>query len=239
MEAGKTGALLGCAASIGAVLAGADDEIVAALDRFGMELGLSFQAVDDLLGIWGDPATTGKPTWSDLRQHKKSLPVAAALASGAPGAAELAALLLAEHLEESEVARAAELVEECGGTGCRHRRRPRLHLEQAALGARWTRPRESSVARARRSSPTSSSRGSSEMTVLDRSTAATCRAGQRHARASADIFSGSRADDGWWKGDLETNVTMDAEDLMLREFLGVRDREDDRGRGTLDPLAAA
>src|SRR6266545_4436013 len=35
--------------------------------------------------------------------------------------------------------------------------------------------------------------------------------------------------DGWWKGDLETNVTMDAEDLMLREFLGIRGEERTRG----------
>jgi squalene-hopene/tetraprenyl-beta-curcumene cyclase len=35
--------------------------------------------------------------------------------------------------------------------------------------------------------------------------------------------------DGWWKGDLETNVTMDAEDLMLREFLGIRTEERTRG----------
>jgi squalene-hopene/tetraprenyl-beta-curcumene cyclase len=35
--------------------------------------------------------------------------------------------------------------------------------------------------------------------------------------------------DGWWKGDLETNVTMDAEDLMLREFLGIRSQERTRG----------
>lgn len=115
MEAGKTGALLGCASAIGAVLAGADDAIVEGLNRFGVEIGLAFQAVDDLLGIWGDPATTGKPTWSDLRQHKKSLPVAAALASGAAGVDELTALLFAEHLDERAVERAAHLVEECGG----------------------------------------------------------------------------------------------------------------------------
>lgn len=36
----------------------------------------------------------------------------------------------------------------------------------------------------------------------------------------------ARQDDaGWWKGDLETNVTMDAEDLLLREFLGIRDEK--------------
>jgi geranylgeranyl diphosphate synthase type I len=115
MEAGKTGALLGCASSIGALLAGADEGVVAALERFGLELGLSFQAIDDLLGIWGDPATTGKPAFSDLRQHKKSLPVTAALQSGAAASGELVALLRAEHLDEREIERAATLVEECGG----------------------------------------------------------------------------------------------------------------------------
>jgi geranylgeranyl diphosphate synthase type I len=115
MEAGKTGALLGCASSIGAVLAGASEQTVAKLGEFGIQLGLAFQAVDDLLGIWGDPSTTGKPTWSDLRSRKKTLPVAAALATGNGLAAELSALLLAETLEETGVARAATLVEQCGG----------------------------------------------------------------------------------------------------------------------------
>ena len=44
---------------------------------------------------------------------------------------------------------------------------------------------------------------------------------------------------GWWKGELETNVTMDAEDLLLREFLGIRTAAGDRAGGALDPLAAA
>ncbi len=115
MEAGKTGALFGCAASIGAVLAGAEAPVVSALDRYGMELGLAFQAVDDLLGIWGDPATTGKPTWSDLRARKKSLPVSAALAGGGGLADELAALLSEPELDEPAIARIAQLVEACGG----------------------------------------------------------------------------------------------------------------------------
>lgn len=115
MEAGKTGALLGCAASIGAVLAGAPGPVVSCLDQFGVELGLAFQAVDDLLGIWGDPKATGKPTFSDLRQHKKSLPVAAALSSGDPAAAELSELLSRPELSEAEIEHAAGLVERCGG----------------------------------------------------------------------------------------------------------------------------
>jgi geranylgeranyl diphosphate synthase type I len=115
MEAGKTGALLGCAASIGAVLASAPEETVRALREYGIQLGLAFQAVDDLLGIWGDPSRTGKPAWSDLRSRKKTLPVAAALATANGLAEELSALLIAENLEEPAVARLAALVEECGG----------------------------------------------------------------------------------------------------------------------------
>lgn len=46
-------------------------------------------------------------------------------------------------------------------------------------------------------------------------------------RASANLL-GRQAVEGWWKGDLETNVTMDAEDLLLREFLGVRDEHTTR-----------
>jgi geranylgeranyl diphosphate synthase type I len=133
MEAGKTGALLGCASSIGSILGGASDETVAALNDYGVELGLAFQAVDDLLGIWGDPSTTGKPAWNDLRQRKKTLPVTAALAAGDGNAGELNALLLAEHLGEPDIARAAALVEACGGRDwARDEARARL---AAALGA--------------------------------------------------------------------------------------------------------
>jgi len=111
----KTGALLGCAASIGAVLVGAGGDVVDPLRRFGEELGLAFQATDDALGIWGDPERTGKPVWSDLRQGKKTLPVTAALSLGGPEAAELAALLAAGLSTEAEFSRAAALIEACGG----------------------------------------------------------------------------------------------------------------------------
>ena len=73
MAAGKTGALLGCAASIGAVLAGGDDALVNALSEYGEHLGLAFQAIDDVLGVWGDPGVTGKPVGNDLRLRKKTL----------------------------------------------------------------------------------------------------------------------------------------------------------------------
>ncbi|MEU3250563.1 polyprenyl synthetase family protein [Streptomyces sp. NPDC006997] len=124
MEGNKTGALLACASSIGAVLGGADDRAADALERYGYHLGLAFQAIDDLLGIWGDPDATGKQTWSDLRQRKKSLPVVAALAAGGPASEHLAELLAADAKEpdfadfsEEEFAVRAALIEDAGGRG--------------------------------------------------------------------------------------------------------------------------
>ncbi|GAB2817743.1 polyprenyl synthetase family protein [Streptomyces daliensis] len=124
MEGNKTGALLACAVSIGAVLGGADDRTADALESYGYHLGLAFQAVDDLLGIWGDPDATGKQTWSDLRQRKKSLPVVAALAAEGPASRRLAELMTAdakksqaefEDFDEAEFAARAALIEQAGG----------------------------------------------------------------------------------------------------------------------------
>ena len=114
MEERKTGALLSCAPALGAILAGAPPAAVDALRDYGRHLGIAFQAVDDLLGIWGDPAVTGKPAGSDLRQHKKTLPVVAALAAADGMAGEFAALLRG-RLSEREVATAAQFVEGYGG----------------------------------------------------------------------------------------------------------------------------
>jgi geranylgeranyl diphosphate synthase type I len=85
MADGKTAALLSCSCAIGAVLAEAPAPVIEGLADFGRHLGLAFQLVDDLLGIWGSPAQTGKPVLADLRCRKKSAPVVLALAAGAPG----------------------------------------------------------------------------------------------------------------------------------------------------------
>jgi geranylgeranyl diphosphate synthase type I len=92
MAAGKTGALMRCASSIGAIAVGAPPATVAKLAEFGDHLGLAFQLVDDLLGIWGSPDVTGKPALADLRSRKKSVPVVAALDSGTEAATRLAEL---------------------------------------------------------------------------------------------------------------------------------------------------
>lgn len=79
MIAGKTGALLAAAPEIGARVAGAAPEAVAAYRRYGAALGRTFQLQDDILGIWGDEAETGKSAASDILSKKKSLPVLYAL----------------------------------------------------------------------------------------------------------------------------------------------------------------
>jgi len=58
---------------IGARLADPDEELLDALRRFGRPLGEAFQLVDDLLGVFGDPATTGKPVDSDIREGKRNM----------------------------------------------------------------------------------------------------------------------------------------------------------------------
>ncbi|HKA04189.1 MAG TPA: polyprenyl synthetase family protein, partial [Acidimicrobiales bacterium] len=115
MSSAKTGALLACAASLGAILAGAPAQRVEALAAYGLHLGLAFQAVDDVLGIWGETATTGKPVFGDLRQQKKTLPITAALASSNGNLDELRALLEASRDDEVAAGRAAELIDKLGG----------------------------------------------------------------------------------------------------------------------------
>ncbi|MBX7235472.1 MAG: polyprenyl synthetase family protein [Caldilineales bacterium] len=80
MIGGKTAALLAASAQLGAIVAGASQEAGGQFWRFGHELGLSFQIQDDILGIWGDEAQTGKSAASDLLTRKKTLPVLFALA---------------------------------------------------------------------------------------------------------------------------------------------------------------
>jgi geranylgeranyl diphosphate synthase type I len=77
MISNKTAALIGTAAAIGATLAGSS--AVTHYETFGCELGLAFQIQDDVLGIWGNEALTGKSNESDVATRKKSLPVVYAL----------------------------------------------------------------------------------------------------------------------------------------------------------------
>jgi geranylgeranyl diphosphate synthase type I len=75
MIEGKTAALLGACTQIGSIIAGADSQTSEYYSTFGKSLGMAFQVQDDILGIWGNAALTGKSSASDLINGKKSLPV--------------------------------------------------------------------------------------------------------------------------------------------------------------------
>lgn len=79
MIEGKTAALLSASLELGALVGGADQAARQHLAGFGRSLGLAFQMEDDILGIWGDEAVTGKSVASDILTRKKSLPVVYAL----------------------------------------------------------------------------------------------------------------------------------------------------------------
>lgn len=63
---------------LGALLAGASNELVASLRAFALPLGFAFQLRDDLLGVFGDEETTGKPAGDDLREGKRTILLAIA-----------------------------------------------------------------------------------------------------------------------------------------------------------------
>jgi geranylgeranyl diphosphate synthase type I len=87
MVSGKTAALLSACSELGALVAEASDDTCSAYREFGYSLGMAFQVQDDLLGIWGDAAITGKSAESDLLSGKKSLPVLYGLSQNGPFAA--------------------------------------------------------------------------------------------------------------------------------------------------------
>ena len=136
MIGGKTAALLAASTQMGALIGGAQDT-PEHYRQFGWHLGLAFQMVDDLLGIWGDPAVTGKPAADDIRSRKMTLPVILALRS-APGSEELAALYSQDALGDEDIARAVAILDQAGmqshvqGLAARHQAGAMAALEAAA-----------------------------------------------------------------------------------------------------------
>ena len=226
MAGDKTAALLACACSIGAVHLGAPPTLAMALAGFGAHVGLAFQLTDDVLGIWGAPEVTGKPVRADLRARKKSLPVVAALNSGQPEAAELRALLGQPGAADRGRPGPRGRPDRGGGRqglGRGRGRRPAGRGQRQPGRHRPGRRRAGRADRHRRvhHGPHMVAGRLARRNGLARGTLDRAR----------DHLLGLQDADGWWKGELETNVTMDAEDLLLREFLGLRDRRRDRGGG--------
>jgi geranylgeranyl diphosphate synthase type I len=71
----KTAALIACSLEVGALLGSDDESLIRKFSDIGRNLGLAFQIIDDILGIWGDEKTIGKPLGSDIRRRKKTYPI--------------------------------------------------------------------------------------------------------------------------------------------------------------------
>jgi geranylgeranyl diphosphate synthase type I len=116
MEAGKTAALLSCATAVGGLAADAPGVQIEALSRFGHDVGIAFQLIDDILGVTGDPARTGKSSSSDVRAGKRSAVIVAALSAGGAASDRLGEMMAAgPPAAEEDVALATKLIIESGG----------------------------------------------------------------------------------------------------------------------------
>jgi geranylgeranyl diphosphate synthase type I len=112
----KTAALAAAAAGLGAIVGGADAPTAQALFDFGQNLGLAFQVQDDVLGIWGDPAVTGKPAAADLYRRKLSLPVIHGLRT-ATQSDTLARLYSQAEINARNAGQLLEILAEAGSRG--------------------------------------------------------------------------------------------------------------------------
>ena len=110
----KTASLLSGACEVGALKAAPVER--EALRRFGEALGMAFQIVDDLLDYVGDPSVTGKPTGSDLREHKVTLPLIAALPRMRDeDRRQVNRLMETTEPSDSQIAEVIEAVRDAGG----------------------------------------------------------------------------------------------------------------------------
>jgi geranylgeranyl diphosphate synthase type I len=131
----KTAALIAAACGLGAILGGASAPLATALFDFGQNLGLAFQIQDDLLGIWGDPAETGKPYAADLIRRKLSLPVIYGL-QHAEQCRELATLYQQPHSSDAELHQILAILEQAGSRAYCERMAADYHRQAlAALDA--------------------------------------------------------------------------------------------------------
>jgi hypothetical protein len=117
---------------LGAAAAGADEAVFAALTGYGLALGEAFQLRDDVLGIFGDPSVTGKPAGDDLREGKRTLLVALAVAGAtAPDAEMLRSRFGQRDMADATVAQLRAVIESSGALAQVEQR-----ITQRAAGAR-------------------------------------------------------------------------------------------------------
>jgi len=117
----KTGSLLRASCETGTFFGA--ERFRAPMARYGERLGLAFQIADDLIDYVGDEALAGKPTGADLKEHKVTLPLIAALPHMSAGARKRVEALFAEPEPSDElVAEVVGIVGEAGGLEYARRR---------------------------------------------------------------------------------------------------------------------
>lgn len=92
-----------CPLQAGAILAGASEALVDTLGEFGREIGIAYQIVDDVLGVFGAEEITGKTTIGDLREGKRTVMISYATAT--PEWADVAEVFGRDDLSETDAAR--------------------------------------------------------------------------------------------------------------------------------------
>lgn len=138
----KTGALMGCALELGAIFAGSPPATARRVRLAGEAIGMAFQIRDDILGIWGDPAHTGKPAASDLRHRKATYPVLVLHARQGAPAALLQGVYRARHPGTVALRRLVQLLDAAGVRDATQRRAERYaRRARAALQEVPLRPR--------------------------------------------------------------------------------------------------
>jgi geranylgeranyl diphosphate synthase type II len=101
-----------CPLQAGAILAGASETVVSTLADFGREIGIAYQIVDDLLGVFGREAETGKTTIGDLREGKRTVLIA--YATSTKEWDEVKSLIGNPELTEQQAVTVRALLVDCG-----------------------------------------------------------------------------------------------------------------------------
>ena len=109
----KTGAMMSSSLALGGLLAGAEADTVARLQRAGSRLGVCFQIRDDYLGLWGDSAITGKSTDNDIRRRKKSYPIVHAVQHSSDGdRATLETIYAQSSVNDEDIAAVRDILQQ-------------------------------------------------------------------------------------------------------------------------------
>jgi geranylgeranyl diphosphate synthase type I len=128
MITGKTAVLLSLCAELGALVAGQDEETIAHYAQFGLDAGLAFQVIDDILGIWGDETLIGKSASTDITTKKKTLPVL----YGLENSDDLCQLYTQTETDDAFVRQTVALLDQTGARD--FAREKAMAYSQSALG---------------------------------------------------------------------------------------------------------